>query len=225
MRVGYLKHIKMTIALALCIQSAHATTIATSRFPNILSDKFEQQGPFNVFLDSLENAYVAFFPTLRAENNFRNRQFDCLFPASIAGLHNPEQLIESTPIQSASAFLFSTSPNLSIVKSTTIGIRRGFSYNNIREKLNGHFIELQDDFDAVRLLDSGRVEAVIGFLPDIAAAYSAINKQLPYYDVNAPISSNEDAMVCHKTPENMVFIASVNKKIETFKLQFPAFSQ
>lgn len=189
--------------------------VAVSEIPNLLSKDPEKQGLYNRFIESIPDISLLYIAPARVEVEFNKGYINCLFPASKVTMENRSNLVESNPIQHVSAYLFAETPLNAeqLVKSSRVGIRRGFVFGRIRSKLNVDFVELQSDLETATFLELKRIDAFIAYLPDAKAAYQSLNKPLPIYDVNRPLYTANEAFVCHKTEQNIGFINKVNPLI------------
>lgn len=192
-------------------------TIVTSEIPNFISEKASQKGLYNDFLDALPEQRLIFMPPSRIEVEFNKQYIDCIFPASSKGMGDTSGLIESSVVKDIVAYVFSVDEKWLERRQPAIAIRRGFDYGNVRESLNAQYVELSSDLDSIKMLASGRVDAIIGYLPEITAATALLGIPLLHYDVGKPLYIQKDAMVCHDKPSTREYIAQVNAVIAQWR--------
>ena len=199
------------------LATADKVTIVSSVIPNLISDQEEQKGLYNHFLEALPEQKLIFMPAARIEIEFDKHYIDCIFPASSKGMDKKFDLIESEPIQQTSAFVYSLSNEWKTKKYPVIGIYRGFDYGNVRDVLSARYVELPSDLEAAKMLNSGKVDAMIGYSSDVAAAFTLSNSAMPNFDKNQPLYTQKDAMVCHRNARNKVFVDEVNSLIKQWR--------
>lgn len=217
-RLFYLKLIIMasvcSVATSSSVAASKIPTIASSVIPNLISDNPSQRGTYNLFLDTLPKHKLIFMPPSRIEIEFGKSYIECIFPASSQGIKDMSGLVETAHISETGAFVFSQHAQWKNKKRPLIAIRHGFDYGNIRDKLVATYIELPSDLDSARMLENGRVDALIGYITDVAAAYKLLNVSVPNYNEKSPIYVQKDAMICKDTPLNRDFVDQVNMSIE-----------
>lgn len=217
----FLFYLKLITTVSVCflatpwsVAAIKMPTIASSVIPNLISDNPSQRGTYNLFLDTLPKHKLIFMPPSRIEIEFDKSYIDCIFPASSQGIDDMSALIETAHISEIGAFVFSQQSQWKDKERPLIAIRHGFEYGNIRDKLVASYIELPSDLDGARMLENGRVDALIGYITDVSAAYKLINRAVPSYNEKNPIYVQRDAMICKDTAVNRDFVDHVNKSIE-----------
>lgn len=190
--------------------------LGVSEIPFLLSRGKEKQGAYNQVLKELEqeNSLDLFFmPPARAEVLFDKKEIDCLFPASKTTIPNADQLIQSDPLTTVDAYIFSIKeyPDLAFFENKTIAIRRGFSFGNIRDKLQARYVELENEQAALAFLQRGRADAMIGYLPDVLGAQKLLDLPLDELFYHDPIYSAQEAVVCHSNSLTLSFIENANQ--------------
>ena len=190
--------------------------IGVSEIPNVVSSKKEQAGPYNDVLDKLKiinpDLELVYSPPARAQRLFDKDVISCLFPASKTTIPDSNTLIESMPLTHVKAYIFSLKPykEAADFSNKIIAIHRGFTYGNIRQKIQAKYVELEDEQATLQFLNKGRVDGVIGYLPDIQGALALMNVPEERYFYGDAIYSAAEAVVCHDTPANRAFIQQVN---------------
>lgn len=202
-----------------CAPLNKTITIATSETPNLISQHPELSGPYNRFTAQLPGIKLIFIPPSRLELEFEKKYIDCLFPASTVGMPNRTELLESIPLQEIGAFVFSFNDNWKSQEQPVFAIRRGYDYGNVRGTIPARFVELSSDLETAKMLLSGRVEALIGYLPDVMSAFAHIGNKRPNYEQANPLYIQKDAVVCHKSGANAQFIETVNKQVMVWRTE------
>jgi ABC-type amino acid transport substrate-binding protein len=222
MQLGSKKPIKNLIFSTVCIlvlffcnmpRAAEKLTIASSEIPNLISEKAEHKGLYNDFLNTMPELNLIFMPPPRIEIELKKEYIDCIFPASSQGFKDMTGLIESLPIKEIGAYVFSNDITWKEKRYPAIAIRHGFEYGNIRASLKARYVELPSDLDSAKMLTSGRVDAMIGYLSDLTAALKLLDLPIPKYDQNKPIYIQKDAMICHENSATRVFVEQFNANI------------
>ena len=167
-----------------------------------------------------------YFPSSRASKRFNDRKTDCLFPASANTLRNEQNVpvIASQPINYAIAYVFSLQAfDLNrLINSPrpkyTISYRRGNTFGGNIEKLNQHnsFV-VNTDEQSFGMLDNGRVDFVITYLPDATNMILRPNGKQVFYDPQQAFHTQPDSLVCHLTENTSIVIEKVNTAIAELK--------
>jgi hypothetical protein len=215
----------LSILLFLCSAPTAMTAtsneikVGVSDIPMLLSEDADTKGLYNQVLDSMQGIKVLYLPPVRAEKMFHGNALDCLFPASAQGINTKQPLLQSKPVSTVNAYFFTLGSyqDTQSLLYKTVALRRGFSYGNIRKKLQGKVIELDSDIASLKFLSLGRVDAVIGYLPDIQAASMMPEISMPFFVQSLPVYTSEDAFVCYQNEETLVFIERVNRHLAKIK--------
>ena len=195
-------------------------TIVVNPIPNLLNNDSQQLAPYNRFLNRFSNIEIVFVPATRMLGQFFQSDVSCLFPGSKNTMPGKETLIQSKPLKIAKAYLFTAKSNsLEQSPKALIALRRGYIYGGVRQKVNADFVELSTAKETLKSLTLSRVDAVIGYLPEIRAAAIEEKIDMPFYDESDPIYESSHRFVCHDTAENRQFILKANKQISAFLLQ------
>lgn len=205
------------ILFILPVTAEQKLTIASTEIPNLLSDKDGQKGQYNDFLKLMPEHSLIFMPPSRIEIEFEKTYIDCIFPASSQGIEDMSGHIESDPIEEIGAFVFSNDDSWKELRYPAIAIRHGFDYGDVRELIKARYVELPSDLDSAKLLINGRVDAMIAYLSDAAAALELLGVPMLKYDQSKPIYIQKDAMLCKDNPVNREFIEQVNIKIKQWR--------
>jgi hypothetical protein len=194
------------------------TSIAFTQIDYLLGATEETYGPYNIiaehlFVDPKINTF--FYPPIRAELLWSNKEVDCLFPANIAKMKNTEMLTSSLAINRIKAFIFSNIEytNLEVFETKTLALRRGTSYGNVKNNLQANFLELNSDEQGIKMLRKNRVKGMIAYYSDIIGVYKALNLPIPYFNPDLPVYIASEHLVCFDNAENNALIKRTNQKI------------
>ncbi len=196
-------------------------SIAVLEIPYLASQVPEQRGLYNDFLDSLEDVTTAFAPPARAKLMFRRGSVDCIFPAGLTTYHVPFEIIQSTPVRTIRAHLYTRNEyrSFSVKKSDNIAIRRGFTFGGFRKKNPANYIDLDSDQSALKFLLKERVDAVVAYHPDIQLAAKEADIPMPFYQPSQPIYIAKDAILCRADGDTKRFLRKVEQPIKNFRAQ------
>lgn len=221
------------ITLTMTVFSSQATDKVSVAFTNIpeLLEEQNINAPYTLIFSKLNSIIgdkmrFEYFPSSRASRLFNDKKTDCLFPASADTLRNEQKVpvIASQPINYAIAYVFSlhafdlnrliTSPR----PEYTISYRRGNTFGGNIEKLNQHnsFV-VNTDEQSFGMLDNGRVDFVITYLPDATNMILRPNGKQVFYDPQQAFHTQPDSLVCHLTENTSIVIEKVNTAIAELK--------
>ncbi|MEX0299612.1 MAG: substrate-binding periplasmic protein [Kordiimonas sp.] len=168
------------------------------------------------------------YPLLRALRKFEQSKRVCLVPASIGTIRvlsgiDVDDLYESEAIDIVSSH-FLTAPNqpkvsnFDMLKGKRVAVRQGVAIE--------HFTDLSSEVEimrppsettAIKMLFSGRVDAIYGWIPDIRIHADLHNLPLPEYDPDfAPFRSSIH-VVCKEFGGMESLMATINEQINALK--------
>lgn len=214
----YLLHI---LIIVLWHTETHSETqanisVGVTEIPFLLGRTPAQRGPYNDAIDEIRasghKVDIVYLPPARAEILYAQKDISCLFPGSLESVDGKEQMIESNPLAIVHAYIFSLNkPKTKLtVKDQLVAIRRGFTFGGIRKNLNAKFVEVDSEKAALQFLLRRRVDAIIGYLPDLVGAQKALNLGSIVLHKSEPVYSANEAFICHKTIQNSAFVEDVN---------------
>ncbi len=164
-------------------------------------------------------------PYRRAMRSFYEEQSSCVYPKSILGLirtkdiDNSAGFIQSVPIQRTFVAVFAP-PGKPAVRGPEelAGKRVAYAMGaKVPEYLGAEgafFIAVANELDKARMLLTGRVDVMVGNLPDAGLVYSHLGSALPPYDPSyRPFPAASSRIVCHDTPGNRAFMDQLNRRI------------
>jgi len=147
----------------------------------------------------------------------------CLSPANTQPEFYPYQqgFIQTNPINLADIYIWSPPgmpviDNIDALIGKRVGARIGFPYGKtIEQKLN--LQRVANIETNIYLLESGRLDAMIEYVPDAYVIFDNLGKTPFPHHQGAPILSHQDAILCHDTPQGRDFVAAFNKGLTRIK--------
>ena len=200
---------------ALFTEDKSSIKVAVAPIKYLLNTPEKAPGPYNVILSTISQLDIYFMPPARVDRSFYDFTVDCMFPASTQNMSNLNKYIESRPVNTTQAFLFSPKiyhdTNSFIGKN--IGIKRGLSMGDFKDKFSAQFVELKTNEALIDLLASGRIDAFLAYEVDAIASYKAIDREPDFYLSTTAVYCVTENFVCHNTPKNNTFIEQANAQI------------
>ncbi len=161
-----------------------------------------------------------FFPYRRAIVAFDDRDVDCIYSFGdvLDKRYSPKELVSSYPLGKFSFHIFTVrgEPPISSVgdwqKLRLAAIMGHELYLDSVLAESGKVVMVGSEQQAVRMLERGRVEAVIAAVPDI-------NPFLPRlsYEQGYELLVSFDRLHCHNTESNRVFIETLSEQLKKLK--------
>jgi ABC-type amino acid transport substrate-binding protein len=168
-------------------------------------------------------------PLTRVIRGFKNHK-GCMFPSSRSAMDEyttPQykhlSLIESYSVDYISLRVFTNTGDEKIARleqltGKRVGLWLGYDPNTFLKGINATIEITPSEKIRIKMLAAGRVDAIIGFTPDVMLAADALNVPLPHYDDALALFQNVGAsLVCHDTPTNRVFITKFNRILGSLK--------
>lgn len=168
-------------------------------------------------------------PYRRAMRRFFDDTSSCVFPKSVAGLirtrevNNAAGFIQSLEIQKTFVAVFSAMGQSTIGGPADLAGKRvayamGSKVPEFLGAEGAFFIAVADEVDKARMLITGRVDVMVGNLPDAGIVYQHLGSDLPPYDpAYAPFATASSRIVCHDTPGNRAFMDMLNQRLRTLR--------
>jgi len=149
---------------------------------------------------------------------FRDKAFDCVFPASAKYLNGEGALLETIPVNYSKSYLFTLVPtnfsDLMLDKRKIIGKIRGYTYGNTVDRFAQHSsIDVATNEQLIQLMLKGRADAIIAYAPDIFIIAERYKIRQLHYPVNQPLSVHNESFVCHSSEPSKRFIQSLDRDI------------
>lgn len=186
--------------------------IGATLISNLLIEPANGEGEYNQFLNTLKDVEISYLPPGRSYKQLGNKMTDCLFPASLNTFETKEGFIQSKPVFKVSAYLFSTAPYKSLkeFEGKLVGIRRGFSYGEVRSRLKFRYVDLPSEYAKTKFLESGKVTGFIAYKKDVEVVYGETGLPLPFHLLSAPVYEADETFVCHDNPKTREFLLEIN---------------
>lgn len=172
---------------------------------------------------------ISVLPLKRAFRDYSADGNSCLFPTSMQSLKAsfPQfanaDLIETKSVDYVTLTILTLPDQPKITETAQLDGKRIAMWNGLDPKLffadvNVHVETTNDDATQLKMLNNKRVDAVVGFIPDIFLAADSIQSPYPKYEGNLRFfDRNQVSMVCFNKPENKAFITEFNQLITQLK--------
>ncbi|NIB39117.1 transporter substrate-binding domain-containing protein [Pseudomaricurvus alkylphenolicus] len=187
---------------------------------------------YNLLFSSLRERGLTFelavMPFTRILRDVQSHQH-CIFPASLNAIKTAKPvyrdlaLIASDPVDHISLRVFTRrdSPkisDLSELNGKRIALWGGLSEDIFLGDIDAKIETTPDELIRLRMLDKGRIDAILGFTPDVSLAAEKLGIRPPHYDETLALFHDEGAsVVCHDTPPNRQFLDQFNQILSELK--------
>lgn len=232
------KSIYFSVFFLLCVIPSHSAqaekptlTIYAIELVYRLSGNGASQ--YNALLNAFNSGGMEFEtvvrPLSRSQLNFERDNKSCIFPATINALlannktFSEANLLSSTPIDRVSVRILTQPDTPPVTKldeltGKTIAVINGLNPNLLFQGLDVTVEYSANEETRVKMLNAKRIDAALGFVPDIMLAAEALNMPLPKYDPNLSFVSGEGvAVICHDSKDARSFISNANEIIDKLK--------
>lgn len=171
---------------------------------------------------------VSVQPLIRSHQSFQGSRKACLFPSAIAPLVRMYPgmkrfpLVAGNNIDYVSLRVFSHPDKRKInevgeLKGLKLAFWNGLSPDQLLEGVAVTLEPTSGESVRVKMLDAGRIDAILGFMPDVYLAAEQLGLRKPKYNENLSILKNGVTLVCHDNPENRALIAEFNRLLRHLK--------
>ncbi len=191
-------------------------------------------GHYNLLLEELRKMGVEHslqvYPLPRRALSFRNNKTSCVFPGAINSerLANPDlqnqALIEGATVDYAGLAVVSKKGSPQILAPSDLDGLRLASLNGFDTSvffpsdIEFYMNYVREDEQLINMLLSKRVDAIVGFFPDLTMQLASSEVDLELNDPQLWLIPKQGvSMVCHETPENIKFMQRFNKGLEKLK--------
>lgn len=153
----------------------------------------------------------------------------CFFPTSLNAIKKsaPQYasvpLVASAPVDQISLRVFTRAGAAKITQLEQLNDKRvalwaGLDPEIFLAGLNP-IVEITPSEEVrVRMLEAGRIDAILGFTPDVLLAADALSVSPPQYDENLALFRDEGAsVVCHDSPATRAFVQQFDKHLAALK--------
>ncbi len=202
------------------IALAYRLDEAGTKHYNKLLDEFAEKGlRFNVLVRPLKRSILYLKADARS----------CLFPTTINAviantkLTEHANLVMSDPIDQVSLRVLTDESKpvitrLDQLNGKRIAILNGLSPETLLAGISANIEKTSDESIRVKMLNAGRLDAIVSFTPDVLLAAEDLGLPVPHFHEELALLRNEGAsMVCHDTPENRVFLKEFNRILQELK--------
>lgn len=195
-----------------------------------LKEKGESQ--YNKLLMALSKRGLSFELTIQPMTRIirdLESHNQCVFPTSVNSIttfipaYEALSLIASKPVDYISMRVFSRPgepviKELSQLRGKTIAVWSGMDVEVFLSGMNVEVETTPSELIRAKMLDKGRIDAILGFIPDVVLAAEQLDLPTPQYEESLALFRGEGAsMVCHDTPANRNFIDQFNREISALK--------
>lgn len=191
----------------------------------------EKQGLFVDFVREIEqraalNFDVHLKPTRRTQKDFKDGHVIGYFPELYDSLPLPkDQLLVSEPFWVKTIHVFTLKQGGFVVDSLPqlegrkIALVRGYTYGrDVKNNPKIQKVYVDNDFQSLKMLQAGRVDAVLG---DLESTVSALHElkldKKVHYTVNSPLYALDVFFVFQKTEQGRALNHRVSKAIQEMK--------
>lgn len=196
--------------------------------------KPDGSGHYNKLLQQMQDQGLQIdlkvLPMIRATREFENRGRGCMFPASINAIiaNRPEAaelgLIASDPIDRVSLRVLTHAnqpviTDLQQLQGKHVGLWSGLSAALLPD-IDLTLEHTSSEKVRVRMLHAGRLDAIVGFIPDVLLVAEALDLPLPHYHPELALLLDEGAaIVCYDSEDNRKMLARFNTALASLRDQ------
>lgn len=165
-------------------------------------------------------------PIKRSARRFAKDPSSCLFPSNIRALRTatPElkdaELIKSLPVDYVSFNVYvPTGQNVPTRLEDLNGMRLGHASGSVGpnllkgKNLDVSFLRVTTDEQLVKILVSGRVDAILGFHPDVAITFNRLEQVDLIYSPQLTLFKVPVSIICHPNKKTTSFISYMDQAI------------
>jgi hypothetical protein len=189
---------------------------------------------YNELFNVLQNEGLEFdlkiLPFKRIMSNFKTEdKLVCAFPTSKNAIEKSAPEISSLPIIisdgvdqiSLRVFTRPESPtitSLEELKGKTVALWNGLDPTLLFKGAEIKIETTPNELVRVKMLNAHRIDAILGFTPDVILAAQQLNLLEPHYDNKLALFRDEGAsIVCKDSPQNRAFIKEFNTILKQLK--------
>lgn len=188
----------------------------------------ESGSQYDLFLSEVfpeRNAEVALLaaPLQRAKYLFLENKNSCLFPSALAvfeGDGGTGSLLVSEPVDYLTLRLYTREPTHSDVAldgfaPSRLGVINGAVASRLFGKKLSHYAVVSSEEQLITMMELGRLDAIVGYHPDIALAFEKHGKPDLVFAQNKFINGFRYPLsfICHENETGRHFIGSINETI------------
>lgn len=209
--------LKRLLALLILVMSlpvqANPVTVISPVIPGL--HQTDYQGVFDIVINKLlvESGLATHtvLPTKRSYFEFDKCISCCFSPDNLDPLFQKasSQLIETLPINIAKIYIFTrkgdpTLSHLSQLTGKRVGIKHGTTYGTQIDEAPLNRIGAHSILQNMKMLDQGRVDAVIAYIPDMYKVFQEIDADLFDFQEANPLAIYKDSLVCKSVSHHFI---------------------
>jgi len=165
-------------------------------------------------------------PFKRAVRNFRSGASDCIWALDLALLEDigfdVSSFVQSTPLLMSSQRIFTRHDkpvihSLQALKGKKVGVLIGTNLEAELRPIGAEIVELNSQEAKLAVLELNRVDAVLGWMPDVAITAKIKGFTMPNFDRALAVRLSGVGFVCHDDDVGRRFIGEVDSAITTFQ--------
>lgn len=167
-------------------------------------------------------------PYRRAKRHFFEEAGACFYPSSLeylattGDMEHARDFIESGSILRNRIHLFSApgkpAPrNREDVNGKRVAYAMGSKIPYALPDTTALFIAVADEVGKAEMLLTGRVDIISAALPDVKFVFDSLGVEMAPYDPDFVIAGAGIGVVCHNTPENVFFLAQLERRMTQLK--------
>ena len=181
--------------------------------------------PYNRFLDALfsdlESAYTAtFLPHARTHKWLQEDKLTCSFPDNKKEIAAPDDYLQSIPVNSVNAHIFSlhhTYTHMEQLHEKVVLHLAHYAFDGLMDEYDDvSYVPVDSPLLAFRLLQQGRADAYIEYVPDIFQSLQVKQTEQLQYDLSVPLKTLHDRFLCVKSHATLQLM----KRIDDALIQY-----
>ncbi|WNO11169.1 ABC transporter substrate-binding protein [Teredinibacter sp. KSP-S5-2] len=155
---------------------------------------------------------------------------DCVFPSSLNSVMNHFQIgksesefLASEPVDFISMRLFTRQSNDTLssfkqLQNKRVAIWLGFDKDIFLKGITATIDEVESEEIRLKMLMANRVDAIIGFTPDVMIEAEELGYPIPHFDESLFVFKGEGAsLICHNNAQNQKFVTRFNQTLERLR--------
>ena len=183
------------------------------------------QLPYNKFLTAIftdlkllqESTYL---PHARTHKWLEENRLTCSFPDNMQQLRDPQNYLESIPVNSVQAHLFSLQAaytDMEQLRNKVVLHLGHYAFDGLLEEYpESSYVPVDSPNLAFKLLTQGRADAYIEYVPDIFHSLQSNQVHQLKYDLRAPLRVLHDRFLCVKNDFTIELIEEINTLVEEY---------
>lgn len=226
--VNFVKKVVLFVSLvlggAVISINANEIEVIAPEITGLVRD--DKQGSYQLILkEAAKRAGISyketFYPQKRAVRTFLKNKQSCMYGFTDFAVQElgEERILASYPLSAFKMYIFTNKEgkvltSLEQLKEIKVGGLLGYElyYRPIRSAGIGIDIERKDELN-LRKLQAGRIQAMLGFLPDLNAYKDQLN-----YSPAHPLMVSYDRITCHNNNVGKQFVEIISPKLEEMKV-------